>query len=226
MRTINQEKDPSVLLQTFGTRLQQAITREGISQTEFARRAGVAPGSISELVRGLRNPSAEFLVAVKTAYGISSDWLLTGEGTMLGKTGINLDLFKAIELQIAVARAATLDGDLTAQALLLLIKNGKTQEIVEDQTFSEYLDRLCPEDKDADLAAEIYNNNLEIADPSLQLRNMLAAAINYFETRKPVNKAARLTGVSNTGHQFNTGSHVQGAMGNIIHHHYRSSDDK
>lgn len=206
----------------FGIRLQQAIAREGVSQTEFARRAGISLGAISELVRGLRNPSAEFLLAVKITFGISADWLLTGKGTMLGHAGINIELFQTIQLQIALARAAVIDVDMTAKALLLLIQNGKMKEVLANSAFSEYLDKLSPVPTDSILAAEIYNNNLDTVDPNLQLRNMLRAAVTHFEARKPVNRAARLTGAGIAGQQINIGQTVHAANRDIVHHHHSS----
>ena len=94
MRTINQDisgvTPPG--LDGFATRVGQAIAHTGLNQSEFARQLGVSAGFVSDVVRGQKKPGAEFLHAIRTTFGISVDWLLTGEGTVTGGSGIDLDL--------------------------------------------------------------------------------------------------------------------------------------
>ena len=117
----NQEAPPPIPdgLDGLGARLSLAILHLAISQSEFARRLGSSPGFVSDIVRGVKKPGAEFLAGIKQTFGISTDWLLIGDGTMFGGAGINLDLLRAIRLQVAVARAAVVEDNPTAKALLL-----------------------------------------------------------------------------------------------------------
>ncbi|MFE1574409.1 helix-turn-helix domain-containing protein [Comamonas odontotermitis] len=102
-------------LSGLGSRLSLAILHLAISQSEFARRLGSSPAFISDTVRGLKKPGAEFLASIKQTFGISIDWLLTGHGTMFGISGINLDLLRTIRLYVAVARAAIAQDNPTAK---------------------------------------------------------------------------------------------------------------
>jgi len=176
----------------LATRLASVIAHTGLSQAEFARRLGVSAGFTSDVARGLKKPGAEFLHGLRSVFGISIDWLLTGDGTMHGGSGIDLELLRTIRLQIAVARAAVIDADPTAKALLLLIRDGRLSEAIADPDLQAFLDRIAPVDSDADLATELYNGHLWTEDSSAQLRNLLAAAVAHFEARKPLDKIAAL----------------------------------
>ena len=198
-------------LEGLGARLALAILHMGISQSEFARRLGSSPGFVSDVVRGVKKPGAEFLFGVKQFFGISIDWLLAGSGTMHGGGDINLDLLRTIRLQVAVAKAAIAGGDPTAKALLLLIRDGRLAEAGNEPELRAYLDRLCPEDRDRDLADELYNGHLWTDDPATQQRNLLAAAIAHFEARKPLDKLATLAKASGTTIQINIGTNQRNA---------------
>lgn len=176
----------------LGPRLTQVLRHLQLSQSGLARRLGVSPGFMSEVVRGNKRPGAEFLLTLRMVSGISVDWLLTGEGTMFGGAGIDLGLLRVIRLQVAVARAAVAENDPTANALLLLIRDGRLDGAAADPTLIAFLDRLCPEDSDFDLAIELYNGHLATEDLAARQRNLLAAAVAYFEARRPVDKLATL----------------------------------
>lgn len=190
-------------LDGFAARLAQAIAHTGVNQSEFARGLGVSAGFVSDVVRGQKKPGAEFLYAVRVTYGISIDWLLTGEGTIKGGSGIDLDLLRTVRLQIAVARSAVIDANPTAKALLLLIRDGRLQEAAEEPDIRAFLDQIAPVDSDAELALELYNGQLWTDDPGAQRRNLLAAAIAHFETRKPIDKVAALARSSGGTVQIN-----------------------
>ena len=187
----------------LATRLALVISQTGLNQSEFARRLGASAGFVSDAARGVKKPGADFLHALRTVFGVSIDWLLTGEGTMHGGSGIDLELLRAIRLQIAVARTAVIDADPTATALLLLIREGKLQEAASDPALGAFLDRIAPEDSDFDLATELYNGHLWTDDSDAQRRNLLAAAIAHFEARKPIDKIASLARASGVTVQIN-----------------------
>lgn len=139
---------------------------------------------------------------------------------MIGGAGIRHDLFRAIRLQIAVARAAVMDQDATARALLLLIREGQLTAAADDPAFKALLDRVAPEDGDLDLAVELYNGHQWATDPVSQRRNLLAAATAHFEARKPVDRMAALTGsdVNPALVQLNSGT-KQRIAGRDFHEH-------
>lgn len=190
-------------------RFAQVICVTGMTQTDLARQLGVSPGFVSEVVRGIKRPGPDLLMGIRHQLGISIDWLLCGEGTMTGGAGIRHELLQAIKLQIAVARAAVIDSDPLAKALLVLIREGQLADI-HDEAFAQLLERIAPADAELDLAVELYNGHLWTTDPVAQRRNLLAAAVAHFEARRPLNKVAALTGEGVQDHstqniQFNTG---------------------
>jgi transcriptional regulator with XRE-family HTH domain len=188
-------------------RLAQVLAYAGINQAELARRVGMSPGFLSDVIRGVKRPGAELLLALRKSCGVSIDWLLSGEGTMIGGAGIRHDLFRAIRLQVAVARAAVIGSDATARALMLLIREGQLNAAAGDPAFKTLLDKLAPEDADLDLAIELYNGHQWATDPVAQRRNLLAAATAHFEARKPIDRVAAVTGAGMTASvvQVNTG---------------------
>lgn len=190
-------------LDGLASRLGQAITHSGLNQTDFAKQIGVSPGFVSDVVRGNKKPGAEFLHAVRTTFGISIDWLLTGEGTISGGGGIDLSLLRTIRLQIAVARSAVVDANPTANALLLLIREGRYQEIANEPSIGRFLEEIAAPDADSELALELYNGQLWTQDPVAQQRNLLAAAIAHFEARKPIDKLAALSRAGGNAIQIN-----------------------
>lgn len=180
-------------LDGFAERFAQAIAHCKVNQTEFSRQLGASPGFISDVVRGRKKPGAEFLFAMRKKFGISIDWLLTGEGTLAGTSGINLDLLRSIHLQIAVARSAIFDNNACAKALLLLIRDDRMQKAAADPGIAQFLEEIEPPDADTDLALELYNGHTWTQDKNAQHRNLLAAAIAHFEARKPIDKLAALS---------------------------------
>ncbi|WP_342130040.1 helix-turn-helix domain-containing protein [Hydrogenophaga sp. OTU3427] len=209
-------------LAAIPARLTQVLAYAGVNQAELARRIGASAGFVSDVLRGVKRPGVEMLMGLREAFGVSVDWLLSGEGTMTGGAGIRHDLFRVIRLQIAVARSAVVDQDATARALLLLIKEGQLAAAAEDTAFKEFLDRVAPEDSDLNLAVELYNGHQWATDPISQRRNLLAAAVAHFEARKPVDRLAALTGADANAPlvQVNTGK-GQRVAGRDFHEHVR-----
>lgn len=208
-------------LETLPVRLGQVLAFAGINQAEFARRVGASSGFVSDVLRGVKRPGLEMLRGLQHAFGVSIDWLLSGEGTMTGGGGIQHDLFRSIRLKIAVARAAVIDQDVTAQALLVLIRDGQLVAVAREPAFQVLLDRVAPEeDGDVDLAVQLYNGHQWATDPISQHRNLLAAVIAHFEARKPVDRLANLAGpvggASDTSSriQINTGKKQRNIQGN------------
>lgn len=180
----------------FAARLLQVIHHTRLNQSEFAKRLEVSAAFISDVVRGLKKPGAEFLYSLKAVFGICIDWLLTGEGTMLGASKIDVALFRAIRLQISLAQAAIVDDDAVAQSLLRLIREGLLAKAADHPEIHTYLECITPDDPHLDLALALYNSHLWTTDADTQRRNLLEAAVAHFEMKKPVNKLASLIGVS------------------------------
>jgi transcriptional regulator with XRE-family HTH domain len=64
-------------------RLRLVLEALGLNQTQAAERAGIPLATLNKWINQsdrAPNPSAENLIALKAAFNVSIDWLLTGEG--------------------------------------------------------------------------------------------------------------------------------------------------
>ena len=66
-------------LDGIGDRLRSERVRSGISQRELARRLGLSPSMISQMERGISNPSVGTLYAIVTELGLSLDHVIRGD---------------------------------------------------------------------------------------------------------------------------------------------------
>lgn len=63
-------------------RIKQVRKGAGLTQTEFGERIGAKKGTIVCYESGARNPLPMTIKAISREFGISEDWLITGEGEM------------------------------------------------------------------------------------------------------------------------------------------------
>lgn len=63
---------------SIGERIKQIRGR--LPQKEFAETIGIAQNTLGGYERGERIPNADVVITVAKAFGVSFDWLLTGEG--------------------------------------------------------------------------------------------------------------------------------------------------
>jgi transcriptional regulator with XRE-family HTH domain len=69
--------------ETLADRLRKVLEQRGLSQTHASERAGIPLATLNKWINQADkapNPSADNLVALKQAFNVSVDWLLTGEG--------------------------------------------------------------------------------------------------------------------------------------------------
>ena len=64
-------------------RLKQVREYYGLNMRDFAERLGMSHGAISLLETGKRNLTSQFISSVCREFGISEEWLRTGEGEMM-----------------------------------------------------------------------------------------------------------------------------------------------
>lgn len=55
-----------------------------------------------------------------------------------------------------------------------------------------FVEQLRPCDDDIELVMQLYNGHIGTPDPVIQHRNILVAAVAYFEAHKPIDKVAAL----------------------------------
>lgn len=63
----------------LGARIAALRKEKGLSQAELARRLKVSPSAIGMYEQGRREPSGQTLVAMAELFGVSTDYLLTGQ---------------------------------------------------------------------------------------------------------------------------------------------------
>lgn len=64
-------------------RLQQFLSAENITQSQFADSIGVAKASVSHILAGRNKPGFEFIEGMARRYpDLSLEWLITGKGKM------------------------------------------------------------------------------------------------------------------------------------------------
>lgn len=169
----------------MGKRVAEFAALEGLTQKELASRLGISQGFLSSVINGLKIPGCEFLYTLKKEFGVSTDWVLTGEGNLYGESKINIQLQKEIRLYIAIARAAVVDKNPTAKALILLLQEGRSQEAAQDKTLQAFLDGLVYRESDVDLSTALYNSHLWVNNRDTQRRNVIADAVEHFELGQP-----------------------------------------
>jgi len=75
---------------TFGDRIAAVREYKALNQKQFSDAIGVSRSFLSEVENGKSKPSIEMLSGIAGRYGdIDTDWLLTGNGSMLRDDGKN-----------------------------------------------------------------------------------------------------------------------------------------
>lgn len=62
--------------------IEKLLNSLGLNQREFAEKLGLSQSNISEWKKGRSSPTFKILKDMNKLFGISVDWLLTGEGEM------------------------------------------------------------------------------------------------------------------------------------------------
>lgn len=74
----------------IGARILAARTFLGVSQEALSRSAGISWKTVSRLEKGLHAANAATINAIAQALGVTTDWLLTGEGDGPGVHGLTM----------------------------------------------------------------------------------------------------------------------------------------
>lgn len=214
-----QHKELNISNNDFSVRLLSVVAYSGMTQGNFAKAIDTSPGFLSDILRGLKKPGTDFFIKLKNNFDVSLDWLISGEGSMTGHKFIDHNMIDSIDLQMAVVKAAVIDGNESAKALLATLKRDDFNERELDKSHEKVLDEISPTNLDLKLIIDLYNRNILINDSKIQRQNTLSAAILHYEGRKPSSKLSKLSGNSNTPEsrgnlQVNKGKHVQATQNN------------
>lgn len=63
-------------------RISAIVEQSGLTKTAFAKKINVSQGLISQLCSGFTNPSDRTISDICREFGISEEWIRTGEGPM------------------------------------------------------------------------------------------------------------------------------------------------
>lgn len=67
------------VIRLLGPRIAALRKEAGLSQTELAQRLKISPSAVGMYEQGRREPSSQTLVAMAKCFGVSTDFLLTGQ---------------------------------------------------------------------------------------------------------------------------------------------------
>ena len=72
-----QRKDEVIAV--LGARIAALRKEKGLSQAELAQQLKISPSAVGMYEQGRREPAAQLLVAMAELFGVSTDYLLTGQ---------------------------------------------------------------------------------------------------------------------------------------------------
>lgn len=182
----------------FSTRLLSVVAFSGMNQGSFAKMIDVSPGFLSDVLRGLKKPGTDFFIKLKNNIDVSLDWLISGQGVMTGHKAIDHRLMSAIELQVAVVKAAIIDNNNEAKDLLSSLRRDNFQTSDLEGNYDALLNALVPSNSDLQLFVDLYNRNILLNDSKTQKQNTLSAALIHYEASKPNSKLSKLSGEINS----------------------------
>ena len=100
-------------METIGQRILQIIKEQNMNQSEFAKSLQITPASVSTMISGKTNPSAQTIQQICDKYGYNPEWLKTGEGVP--------KLTKTRQQQLAAAFARAMNGTSVSANLIASI---------------------------------------------------------------------------------------------------------
>lgn len=112
----------------------------GLNQTEFAKRLGIAPNTISSYEGGTIVPSNSVVLNIVREFGCSETWLRTGDGEMFRPLSREAELGRLIRTRM-VNRPDSFQAELV-RTLLRFDPDGPEMKVLE-----KILDDLIAETK-------------------------------------------------------------------------------
>lgn len=180
-------------LDGLGGRLADVIATERLSQNEFASRLEMSGSFVSDVVRGAKLPGAEFLAQLKAKFGVSVDWLLTGEGAMYGASPIDIEELRRLAALVDLARKAEVEQSTSARTLVKTILALQEPNDNELDLWARIASESSEAESDRLLAAALYNSHLWTSDRWQRYRNSLNSAIAHYQLNRPLEIARRST---------------------------------
>ncbi len=128
---LNLKKKGGVIMSTLGDRLRIARQKSGLRQTQVKERTNINNKTLSGYENNVSEPDMSTLTVLTELYGVSYEWLLTGEGEMtVNTTKKSSPLTEKDERDIA-KRMAELREDLSTATGLLFEGEPMSEEAKE-----------------------------------------------------------------------------------------------
>lgn len=77
---------------TIGKRFRDIRDQIGLKQDQLAKKLGCGRSNISQIESGKNLPGGSILIALKSKYNVSLDWLFSGDGSMFIEKEDDIDL--------------------------------------------------------------------------------------------------------------------------------------
>ena len=106
----------------LGARIAVLRRASGLSQGELAKQLQVSPSTIGMYEQGRREPSAQLLVAMARIFGVTVDYLLTGQPEQIPDTV--KDVFTQSDAQLENRRKRPLSREELAVLFAALLLDG------------------------------------------------------------------------------------------------------
>lgn len=175
--------------EAIAQRICEVMASTRISKTELARQLEMSSGYVSDLAAARKRPGTEFLLGMKSKFGISADWLLTGEGDMRGNARVKPEAFRLVRYQVAAAHAAVTTNDPDAHKLVEEL--AATREIPQQKHLRDLLSRIAPNDPELELSLVLYNGGLAVSNAEARHIGIGASAVAHFEAFPPNSSDSR-----------------------------------
>ena len=116
-------------------RLQQFINAEGLTQSQFADKIGVAKASVSHILAGRNKPGFDFIESLSRQFpNLNLEWLIGGKGRMYKITGLETapDLSQAPDIipETTLEDEVPLTDHPRIVKVVVFYDNGTFQELV------------------------------------------------------------------------------------------------
>lgn len=133
---------------TIGERLKAFREELGLNQIEFSSRTKINRTYMSDVESGRREPSKNFMDSLNKTFGISYNWLLTGEGPMFlsSPDRVASESPEAKEASLAVN---ALRNDILAQKIVLMLREVDEEGRREILAYAEKAKQATDKEKQA-----------------------------------------------------------------------------
>ncbi len=177
----------------FGSRLQSVVATARLTQAEFAARIPCSTSFLGAMLRGEKLPGGEMLLSIKREFGISLDWLLDGDGTMLSGGELDVGRYRLHVALLELARLKEVDADPSATRLVQAFVDGQEQVDQLSDGALEILQACQESTRDRVFEAALYSDHSKILSNQEWAVATLRTACTNLKLRHPLRVKPSMT---------------------------------